>query len=179
MEEVAARADLSKGTIYIYFRNKDELFVELARRGIQDLRKYLDEVVADPHSVSGREELAYILRGYARFGIESPSRYRMIVSWINATAPISAPEDAVLSYRADVVQLFARVQAVIDRGKTDGSIRADLPTPELALQLWAAVNGVLMAAARPEELEWRIQAPVDTSVLVGTVLSVLLAGVAP
>jgi len=33
MDEIASRAELSKGTLYLYFKNKDELYHGIIHRG--------------------------------------------------------------------------------------------------------------------------------------------------
>jgi len=47
MEDIAKEAELSPGTIYLYFKNKDELYASLSLRVLQYLLIRLEHVTAD------------------------------------------------------------------------------------------------------------------------------------
>src|SRR5699024_11249911 len=46
MTDIAAQAELSKGTLYLYFKNKTELYIAIARRGSKILNKRFAKVFA-------------------------------------------------------------------------------------------------------------------------------------
>jgi AcrR family transcriptional regulator len=46
MEDIAATAGLSKGTLYRYFKDKEELYIALLDRAAAGLRQHIDEGVA-------------------------------------------------------------------------------------------------------------------------------------
>lgn len=48
MEDIAAEAELSPGTLYLYFKNKDELYASLSLRILQYLMIRLEHVNAEP-----------------------------------------------------------------------------------------------------------------------------------
>src|SRR5271156_6007247 len=48
MEDIAAEAEVGKGTIYRYFADKEELYLALLDRASQQYRALLDEEVAKP-----------------------------------------------------------------------------------------------------------------------------------
>jgi AcrR family transcriptional regulator len=48
MEDIAAEAELSPGTLYLYFKNKDELYASLSLRILQYLMIRLEHVSAEP-----------------------------------------------------------------------------------------------------------------------------------
>jgi AcrR family transcriptional regulator len=47
MEEIAAIAEVSKGTIYLYFKNKDDLYVTLMMTALEELGKLLLHLEAE------------------------------------------------------------------------------------------------------------------------------------
>ena len=47
MEDIAQQAELSPGTLYLYFKNKDELYASLSLRILQYLQIRLDNVLAE------------------------------------------------------------------------------------------------------------------------------------
>lgn len=50
MEDIAKEAELSPGTLYLYFKNKDELYASLSLRILQYLMIRLEHVSAEPMS---------------------------------------------------------------------------------------------------------------------------------
>lgn len=50
MEDIAKEAELSPGTLYLYFKNKDELYASLSLRILQYLMIRLEHVSAEPIS---------------------------------------------------------------------------------------------------------------------------------
>ena len=57
MEDIAREAELSPGTLYLYFKNKDELYASLSLRVLQYLLIRLEHVSEDTRSPSERLEL--------------------------------------------------------------------------------------------------------------------------
>jgi AcrR family transcriptional regulator len=49
MEDIAKEAELSPGTLYLYFKNKDELYASLSLRILQYLMIRLEHVNAEPY----------------------------------------------------------------------------------------------------------------------------------
>lgn len=57
MEDIAREAELSPGTLYLYFKNKDELFSSLSIRILQYLNLRLEHVVNDEKSMAPHERM--------------------------------------------------------------------------------------------------------------------------
>ncbi|CAB5092229.1 Transcriptional regulator, AcrR family [Olavius algarvensis associated proteobacterium Delta 3] len=57
MEDIAREAELSPGTLYLYFKNKDELYASLSLRVLQYLLIRLEHVSEDTRAPSERLEL--------------------------------------------------------------------------------------------------------------------------
>ena len=56
MEDIAREAEISPGTIYIYFKNKDELYASLSIRILQHLNIRLEHV-KNKNGINGREKI--------------------------------------------------------------------------------------------------------------------------
>lgn len=57
MEDIAKEAELSPGTLYLYFKNKDELFSSLSIRILQYLNLRLEHVVNSEKKLSPEEKV--------------------------------------------------------------------------------------------------------------------------
>lgn len=57
MEDIAKEAELSPGTLYLYFKNKDELFSSLSLRILQYLNIRLEHIINQQGGLSPREKI--------------------------------------------------------------------------------------------------------------------------
>ena len=46
LDDVAARAGVGKGTLYLYFKNKEELFMQMALDGVEQMAERMKEIAA-------------------------------------------------------------------------------------------------------------------------------------
>lgn len=46
LDDVAARAGVGKGTLYLYFKNKEELFMQMALDGVEQMAERMKEITA-------------------------------------------------------------------------------------------------------------------------------------
>jgi len=65
MDDIAARANVAKGTIYYHFKSKEELFLFLVEEGVELLHEGVESKVAP--EMSPAEKLELILREQIRF----------------------------------------------------------------------------------------------------------------
>src|ERR1051325_8578352 len=64
LEDIAKRAGLSKGTIYLYFPNKEELFREVVRQTIIAQIERAERELATATQQSASDTLTQFVRGY-------------------------------------------------------------------------------------------------------------------
>ena len=55
IEDIAKEAELSVGTLYIYFKNKDDLYASLNLRALDILNHEMDKILNDPKLSSGQK----------------------------------------------------------------------------------------------------------------------------
>src|ERR1700726_3976443 len=123
LDDVARRAGVAKGTIYLHFKDKETLFEELVRTAIVPL---INRLTAPP-SPSG--SIRDALEGFARTFIQEVATTRRgdIIRLIVAEGP-RFPAVADFYYREVVSRGLAAMRALIEAGGARGEIRF----PELA-----------------------------------------------
>jgi AcrR family transcriptional regulator len=120
LEDIAKRAGLSKGTIYLYFPNKEELFREVVRNTVVAQIEAGERAVAETN-MSATDALTNFMRGYWTF-IRSPE-FAPVFRLIHAE--IHNFPDLARFYAAEVVARGHRLIAgVIQRGIDSGEFRA-------------------------------------------------------
>jgi len=168
MNDIAARAGVTKGTIYLYFPSKEEVFKSLVRESIGTT---LSAVVASAGAFEGsaRALLEFVLRNVGRFVLTSD---RVLPKIMLAEAG-NFPE-LVRFYRGEIIEKgLTLLSSVFARGIANGEFRNDVK-PEHAARL--AIAPVLLAALwrttfAPLETE-----PYDLEGLIDAHLAVLLRG---
>ena len=140
LDDVAARAGVSKGTVYLYFESKEELFEAVVREGIVPVLAQ-GEALVDQHRGDTVSLLRAILHGWW--------------SMVGATPLAGVPKivlsearnfpDMARHYNENVIQRGRRLMAgVIARGVASGEFRAvdveatidSLMSPLLFLVVW-------------------------------------------
>lgn len=142
MEDVASEARLGKGTLYLYFRNKDDLRLAMTSRRQEALLQSMAAAHADART--GLDELRRLLLAYAQH-LSSPIEHlQMVLScWVSGTH-FHDGLPAAAEHLGLVRRTFSMFCEAIERGRLDGTVRGGPPAPRVALQLWSAVNGALL-----------------------------------
>jgi AcrR family transcriptional regulator len=119
LDDIAKRAGLSKGTIYLYFPNKEELFREVVRQTIvANIEAAEREIEAADGPVA--DAFARFIRGYWAFARDP--HYVAIFRLVNAE--LHNFPDLVEFYADEAVMRSRRlVQRLIERGIASGEFR--------------------------------------------------------
>src|ERR1700726_712180 len=130
LDDVAKRAGVAKGTIYLHFKDKESMFEELIRTALVPLIGQLQA----PPPIGGSVRDA--VEGFARTFIQevAPTRRGDLVRLIVAEGP-RFPSVADFYYREVVSRGMACMRALIELGGAPGEIREkDLaPYPQILI----------------------------------------------
>ncbi|HEV3153261.1 MAG TPA: TetR/AcrR family transcriptional regulator [Candidatus Baltobacteraceae bacterium] len=137
MRKIADEIEYAPGTIYLYFKSRDEIAQELCRRGFEDLLASLAPAAAirDP-----AKRLTDIGERYVRFGLEHPETYRMIFMEDPKFADSVFGEKEPESPGARALQFLVEA---FDELRAQKRLRVRTASPKLADALWVAVHGIV------------------------------------
>lgn len=143
-EEVAARAGVSKGTLFLYFDSKEELFKAVVREHISGCIHEWREGVASFTGTSA-ELLSQCMRfWWARHGATASSG---IVKLIISESK-NFPELAEF-YRQEVTQPgHAAIRQILQRGVASGEFRP-MPVDQVVYQVVAAMTFLILSQHTP------------------------------
>ena len=159
MDAVAEAVELSKGTLYLYFENKDALCAAVATRLIDRCVARLRDATADART--GLDAVRALLFAYADFAEEHPHHFRFALAWLSAGERMDDTTAAFQTYRGRVGQVLALVVSSIRRGKHDGTIRPEIDPLHQAIQIWASSLGVILVRLNREPVAQRVPEPVN------------------
>lgn len=166
LEQIAAAAGLTKGTIYFYFRAKEAVLVQLLDRVESRLiAPALVILRAEAGPVS--DKLVQFLRLHGEMGVTNREDMLLLISMSIEFAELEGTAAEAIKRMYGL--LYAALEALMRRGQASGEIRRDAPAAELASVVVATHDGAF--------LEWyRRGTQLDGRDLVRATLSVLLHG---
>jgi len=148
VDDVAARAEVSKGTIYLYFESKEGILAHLLLEGLELLVEEMEGVCNPDSSPTAECTLQELARAYLGFCQVNPSYFRLIMAFDRGRFEESIPHELykqVMNKSLEGLDLLART---IERGKADGVFHVQDPW-QAAGSVWAALNGVLVLMGHP------------------------------
>jgi AcrR family transcriptional regulator len=149
MDDVAEAAELSKATLYLYFKNKEELYAAILARGSQILYDGFKDAV-ESHE-TGLEQTEAIGRAYVAFHEQHRDYYDAML-YFDAKG-FDTCEDCEYGQKCEEYreQIMGLVAQAVRNGVADGTLRSDLNPLMTAFLLWASSSGVLSALATAGE----------------------------
>jgi TetR/AcrR family transcriptional regulator, fatty acid metabolism regulator protein len=158
VSDVAKEAGVADGTIYLYFKNKDDLLISLFERRMQQVNETLKTAVAKHKSP--REQLRSFVKAYLQLVHDEPTAAEVL------TIELRQSSKFMKEYEnpefADFLRLLGGIIAAAqDKGEIDSSIPAHVAArmifgmlDELALA-WVLAKQPLPAAsgARPKKFD--------------------------
>ncbi len=177
MDEIAARAEVSKGALYLHFASKDDLFLGIAIRTLRAAVVRTERAAA--HAGSGIERLRTTMTAYGEFAEDQRDRFFVSMSWLSSQYVVSGDSPQFEEYRALIARLFGIAVTVIAAGQSDGTVRTDVAAPDLALRLWGGMFGVLLLRLRTQEVIRRLPAGASLGEAVTGYVELALRGCRP
>ena len=119
LEDVAARAGVSKGTLYLYFANKEDLFKAVVRGNILPVLQH-GEVLVKNFSGSSAELVRQLVRGW--WELTGSSKIAGIPKLVIAEAG-NFPDLAKFYYDEVISRALTMFRGVLRRGTAAGEFR--------------------------------------------------------
>ncbi len=154
LEDVAVRAGIGKGTIYLYFNSKETLFEEVVRRTLLPEGKLATDFVAEFKGTT-----AELLTNHFRFmytfmqGEKVPPLIAMVLGEI-----VRFPQLSQFFYDEMISHSKAVLESIIERGVKSGEFRASARDIHHQILIAPALLGVIW------NLQFKTQAPLDFDV---------------
>jgi len=140
MEEIARRAELGKGTLYFYFKGKEEIALALLREGVEELFREVEgalERAEDPEEV-----LRELARAYFAFYRRNRAFFRIFVFGRRRAPGEVIPREFIEPNIERGKRCLERLVQVLARGMEGGRFRRQDPR-KAAVLLWCILQGVL------------------------------------
>lgn len=142
MDEIARECELSKGTLYLYYKSKEELFYTLIIKGMEILIEMFKEGIRNKTTV--QEKMRVIGEKYLEFYYKHTNYFKMI-NYMGDHKTIK--KDEVVELEKILIQknneLWNLNVELIEEGRELGIIKKNFNAFEFAITLWASSNGII------------------------------------
>ncbi|MBF4695885.1 TetR/AcrR family transcriptional regulator [Fusibacter ferrireducens] len=147
MDYLAQQCDLTKRTVYKYYRSKDELYFDLV---CESFKKFESKYLTIDASMSALDQINTLMDCYIEFFEESPFLANLMV-----TRKVYEQEDPLVLEKIARIEAYAKgipLPELIDKGIQEGHLRDDIDPYQQALIIWGALHGVIEIAVNKTRL---------------------------
>ena len=154
VSEIAAEAGVADGTIYLYFKNKDDLLISL----FEDRMEWvIERLEAELDRAQG--DAASRIRAFIQLHFALVVENRDLAEFI--TVELRQSAKFVKEYKNPKFSDYLRIlQGIIEQGQREGSIRADLDARLVSRAIFGSLDEVLLqmtlSRAQSPELEDKV-----------------------
>ncbi len=164
MRKIARAIGYSATSIYLYFKDKDDLFHTLIEEGYSQLQQVFKAI--ETSYDNGSERLKALCRAYIRFGLDNPEYYEVMF--------LLHPEH-MARYPAEKYRRARRnldvIASALDEGTRQGVFSVENPRVT-ASTIWAALHGAVSLL-----IAQRVDIRIDPQAFIETTLNHTLRGV--
>lgn len=138
LDEIASAADVGKGTIYLYFSDKDDLFFQTAVAGFDEMCERLRASATE--SASFRDRLVQACQTISDFFRERRPLFRIILS--EGERVLGRPASLRQRWLERRKEMTAIVTEIVALGVALGDVRSDVPAEILTEYLLGMLRTV-------------------------------------
>lgn len=146
--DIAAAADIAVGSVYDYFGSKEGLYLAVVERALDADTRFITEAL--DASLAPDEQIAAIGDAYVRFFLSRPAHFRTL-AFPPRLADGELTEQIADRVAGHIERLNGHLVEAVRRLAAEG-IGRDVDAERATTFLWAAWNGVIALAWRPDRL---------------------------
>ncbi len=173
MDEIAEAAELSKGTLYLYYKSKEDLYLTVALRGTEFMYALFEDALAAGSNPI--RQLYGLGEAYYAYFKKYRNYYRMYYYFENPRIHSQVSTEVMEQCRLTEKKVWDLVVGVIQRAIDEGLFRKDIVPIELGVMLWSNSNGLMRLIDRNEK-EWEEERGLDLEGLIRKSNGLLVGG---
>ena len=149
MNDIAREAGYSKATLYVYFKNKEELVGVLVLESMQKLYDYMQ--LALEKYTDTKKRYQEICQSLLKYQEEYPFYFKLVLETINIDfeATNFLPEEKETFMIGE--QINALLADFLKEGIASGQIRSDIEVVPTIFAFWGMISGLIQLATNKED----------------------------
>ncbi|WP_340103156.1 TetR/AcrR family transcriptional regulator [Rhodohalobacter sp. 8-1] len=141
MDEIADYSDISKGTLYLYFKDKAELHQSIKKKALAMIHENFHQILHQ--DITGAEIVRKMALLFLDFILENTTFNRAMMLFEQSNRDKTTSSDISDDCIALEHELFILMVRALQIGKQDKSILSELPPKILAMHLEFHLRGIM------------------------------------
>ncbi len=139
INKISKEAELGVGTIYFYYKNKEDIFIALQEEGLALLFAIIQKIAAKP--IEADHKLRQIASAYYDF-TETQKEYFNIINYFLSSAKVFFKEDLKQQIDMSGTKILVVIQEIIAAGNQTGFFTEEDPQ-KFSIMFWGTIHGLL------------------------------------
>jgi AcrR family transcriptional regulator len=174
MDEIAQDLELSKPTLYLYFENKDALFLEVTVRGMTLLKDEFEAAVA--REKTGKAKTMAFINAFLNYSRKHPDFYNLLMETRTRKHELKNLKlEGARRFDELSLATMTLLRDSITLGVKDGTLRQNLEPLQTVVFIITACEAVLQ---RTPELEYLVRNNISLEQYLEYSVEVIMRGIA-
>ena len=167
VESIARKAELSKGSIYLYYNSKEEIYTQILLSDIDKFHNHIADLLQNPSNAS--EALVRLADIYVDFFLNERELFRILMTFMLHTTDMNLPQDLNKQIIKTTNRTIGIIEEIFNYGIERGEFPATINVRQNRNAIWGMLNGIISLylfigneAKRAEVIHSTIRAGLNT-----------------
>lgn len=141
VESIARKAELSKGSIYLYYNSKEEIYSQILLNDIDKFHEHIADILQS--QASAAEALIRLAEIYVDFFLNDRELFRILMNFMLHNNDMNLPEDLNHHIIKTTNRTISIVEQVFRHGIERGEFPRDINLRMNRNAIWGLLNGII------------------------------------
>ncbi len=141
VESIAKKAELSKGSVYLYFKSKDEIYTQILLDDIDKFHEYISDLFGYEKSAS--EMLLQLSGNYVDFFMKDRELFRILMTFMLHSNDRNLPEEIEKHIIKTMNTTINIIEKVLQHGIENHEFPSMVNLRQNRNAIWGLLNGVI------------------------------------
>ncbi|MCX7816654.1 MAG: TetR/AcrR family transcriptional regulator [Syntrophales bacterium] len=141
IEEIARKAEISKGAIYLLFHSKEEIYTQIL---LNDVEKFHQKVSAlIQHEQTASDALVRFAEFYVDFFLQDRELFRILITYMLHTEVMKLSEDMDRKLVSATNRTVNIIEDILNYGISSGEFHSRIDVRTCRNVIWGLLNGII------------------------------------